>query len=49
MIESLDMIDIWRSWNPDSKKYTRVKPLKMARLDFFLPPQTFMLKSSVVT
>ena len=39
MIESLDMTGIWRSWNPESKKYTWVsgkKPQKMARLDLFL-------------
>ena len=39
MIQSLDLIDIWRARNPDVKKYTWVsgkRPLKMARLDFFL-------------
>ena len=39
MIEWLNLIDIWRSENNQSKKFTwvsRKKPLKMARLDFFL-------------
>ena len=39
MIQSLDLIDIWRARTPEVKKYTWVsgkRPLKMARLDFFL-------------
>ena len=39
MIEGLNLIDTWRSENNNSKKFTWVsgkKPLKMARLDFFL-------------
>ena len=39
MICALDLIDTWRSSYPFAKKYTWVsgsKPIKMARLDFFL-------------
>ena len=39
MIEVLDLVDTWRSENNYSKKITWVsgkKPIKMARLDFFL-------------
>ena len=35
----LDLVDTWRSSNPRTKKYTWIsgtKPVKMARLDFFL-------------
>ena len=39
MMEALDLIDTWRSENNYAKKFTWVsgkKPVKMARLDFFL-------------
>ena len=39
MMQNLDLIDTWRAQNPAAKKFTWVsgkKPIKMARLDFFL-------------
>ena len=39
MINSFDLIDTWRVSHPDQNKYSWVsskKPVKMARLDFFL-------------
>ena len=38
IIGELDLVDIWRDHNPDLHNYTwrRNKPLKQARLDFFL-------------
>ena len=35
--ESLDLVDIWRAFNPDKKRYTwRGPDLKQSRLDYFL-------------
>ena len=38
IISELDLVDIWRDYNPELQKYTwrRNTPLKQARLDFFL-------------
>ena len=37
MIESLDLVDIWRALNPDTKRFTWRGPgLKQSRLDYFL-------------
>ena len=37
MIESLDLVDIWRALNPDTKRFTWGGPgLKQSRLDYFL-------------
>ena len=37
MKESLDLVDIWRSLNPDKTRYTWRGPgLKQSRLDYFL-------------
>ena len=47
IISVLDLVDTWRSSNPEAKKYTWIsgtRPVKMARLDFFWYPWTFMPK-----
>ena len=39
MINTLELVDIWRANNPHNRKYAWVsskRPIKMARLDFFL-------------
>ena len=49
MIEGLDLVDTWRSENNESKKFTWVsgkRPVKMARLDFFLVTQDIHAKIS---
>ena len=48
MIQSLDLIDIWRARNPEVNKYTWVsgkRPLKLARLDFFLATSDIYAKN----
>ena len=44
MIINLDLTDIWRDLNPDTRRYTwrRTTPLQQSRLDFFLVSDTLV-------
>ena len=44
MIEEFDLIDLFRYFNPDKKRYTwrRKNPLKQARLDYLLTSETLL-------
>lgn len=44
IIKQIDMIDVWRSYNPNKRSYTwyRRNPVRKARLDYFLISEEMM-------
>ena len=44
MKENLDLVDVWRIFNPDDKRYTwrQRRPMVQCRLDFFLVSQSIL-------
>ena len=45
MKETLDLVDVWRIFNPDDKRYTswrQRRPMVQCRLDFFLVGQSIL-------